>query len=100
MKILVKERKELDKITESFIEKYKKDFGDEGILSEKRTRESVNYRYDLISGKELDVVKVEYASGHFFNGYNYDYRWVSDEKLQDGTPCIYQIYPDEIVKEI
>ena len=100
MKILVKERNELNEIIESYIEKHKKDLTPEGICSEKSIRETESSRYDLIAGKELDVEKVEYDGNLIIDGYNYDYRWHSNEKLKDGTPCVYPIYPDEIVKEI
>lgn len=93
VKIKVKDRESLNKITEDFVETHKDFFAKEGIFSLGLFKKSQNTKYDFIAGKTLEAEKREFLDG----GYGY---WVDWTLENDTTPSRLMVASDEIEKEI
>lgn len=93
MKVLVKDRKALNELTENFIAENIENFSKKGLCSVEHFRNDQNRKHDFIAGKEIRVEKVIHADNI---GFHYVFEW-----FKDGNQCYYgNIDLDEIVKEI
>lgn len=93
VKIKVKDRESLNKITEDFVETHKDFFAKEGSFPIDLFKKSQNTKYDFIAGKTLAAEKREFLDG----GYGY---WVDWTLEIDTTPSYLMVASDEIEKEM
>jgi len=94
VRIKVKSRSSLNKLTEDFVEKYKDSFPSEGILSEDSIKKEQNDKYDFIADKTL-IAEKRYHSDN--KGYTY---WVEWTLGSDTSPCYLGVNAEEVEKEL